>query len=269
MATPLTITGVTRMTNSKVCISAVTDEGEYIRPVITGGIDEYWLRVSEYNEFGEYDPSVIRPFARVELSLADTETTPPHCEDKAFSYNQVVYHGLLNPEQQRELLDQISDPAVSEIFGADIHRHRDSCYVLEGEGERSLGTVKAKDVRFVNVFERNNGFGCRLRFKDENDSYYNLPVTDLSLLYYIGHLHEQKGLAFGTIGAQLQAAFSNADTYIRIGLGRGFYSNPNKPQNRCYLLISGVFTFPDYLDGKCFVDFQYSHDAIYEDEIPF
>jgi len=269
MATTLTITGVTRMTNSRVCISGVTEERKYVRPVITGGIDESWLMVSEYDEFGEYDPSVIRPFAQVELSLADTETTPPHCEDKTLSLYPVGYQSLLTPDQQRELLEDISDPAVSEIFGAEIHRQRESCYVLKGEGERSLGTVKAKDVRFVNVFEKNNGFGCRLRFKDENDDYFNLPVTDLSLLYYIGHLHEQEGLAFGTIGSRLQATFSNADTYIRIGLGRGYHTNPNKAQNRCYLLISGVFTFPDYLDGKFFIDFQYSQHAIYEDEIPF
>ncbi|MGI6627904.1 MAG: hypothetical protein ACOX4K_06115 [Bacillota bacterium] len=49
-----------------------------------------------------------------------------------------------------------------------------------------------------------------------------------------------------------QGILRSADhVFFRIGLARGWSRYPD----RCYLQITGVYTFPDYLDGKCFADF--------------
>jgi hypothetical protein len=40
--------------------------------------------------------------------------------------------------------------------------------------------------------------------------------------------------------------------YLRIGLARGWDEQPD----RCYLQITGIYTFPDYLAGKTFDDFR-------------
>lgn len=42
-----------------------------------------------------------------------------------------------------------------------------------------------------------------------------------------------------------------SDVYLRIGLARGW----DKLPDRCYLQITGIYTFPDYLGGREFVDF--------------
>ena len=269
MTTALTITGVTRMNNSKVCISGVTNDGKYIRPVTLGGIHESWLTISEYNQMGEYEPVFLRPFSKVELELAQTEIKQPHTEDRLIVANQIGYSGLLPKDQREGFLERITDPFVADIFGANIHRHDESCYVLEGEGERSLGTVKASEIKYVSVLENGNGCKCRIRFRDGNGDYYNLPVTDLSLLNYLNHLKNIQGIACGKIGLDLKSFFNNATTYIRIGLGRGYHYNQEKDQNRCYLLISGIYTFPDYLEGRCYSDFEITPDEGGEDEIPF
>jgi hypothetical protein len=43
--------------------------------------------------------------------------------------------------------------------------------------------------------------------------------------------------------------------YLRIGLARHWHPDHEQPKNRCYLQITGVYTFPDYLGGRCFADF--------------
>lgn len=44
---------------------------------------------------------------------------------------------------------------------------------------------------------------------------------------------------------------TSSQVYLRIGLARGWKKYPD----RCFLQITGVYTFPDYLDGKIFADF--------------
>jgi hypothetical protein len=39
-------------------------------------------------------------------------------------------------------------------------------------------------------------------------------------------------------------------------LARGFTGNWRKFPDRCYLQITGIYTFPDYLKGSTFVDFK-------------
>ena len=36
--------------------------------------------------------------------------------------------------------------------------------------------------------------------------------------------------------------------YLRLGLARGWHKYPD----RCYIQITGVYTFPDYLEGHTF-----------------
>ena len=40
-----------------------------------------------------------------------------------------------------------------------------------------------------------------------------------------------------------------AEVYLRLGLARAY------PKNQCYLQVTGVYSFPDYLDGRNFADF--------------
>ncbi|MBC7263779.1 MAG: hypothetical protein H5T64_05395 [Chloroflexi bacterium] len=53
------------------------------------------------------------------------------------------------------------------------------------------------------------------------------------------------------IRAEIKRQLHSATVFLRIGLARGWEKFPN----RCYLQITGVHTFPDYLEGRSFTDF--------------
>jgi hypothetical protein len=44
---------------------------------------------------------------------------------------------------------------------------------------------------------------------------------------------------------------SERAVYLRIGLARGWEKYPD----RCYLQVTGIYSFPDYLGGKTLCDF--------------
>lgn len=48
----------------------------------------------------------------------------------------------------------------------------------------------------------------------------------------------------------LSDILAQRDLLLRVGLARGWAEFPD----RCYLQVTGVCTFPDYLDGRCFAD---------------
>jgi hypothetical protein len=61
--------------------------------------------------------------------------------------------------------------------------------------------------------------------------------------------------------------FKKNTIYLRIGLSRGWQKYPD----RCYLQVNGVFTFPDYLDGKTFLDYapDFGTHSIHETGEPY
>jgi hypothetical protein len=92
-------------------------------------------------------------------------------------------------------------------------------------------------------------------------------VTDLSLRYYVDALRETQHLDCNEIGHRLIQAFQQSRVFLRIGLARNWHPDRDQPQNRCYLQITGVYTFPDYLGGRCFADFRST--PVVDEEIPF
>jgi hypothetical protein len=92
----------------------------------------------------------------------------------------------------------------------------------------------------------------RLQFEDEAGERFQLPVTDLAFRMYLDALVARDGLsppaAARHVGQRLKTA---DDVFLRLGLTRPWEEHPD----RCQLQINGVYTFPDYLDGRCFADF--------------
>ncbi|HHY87799.1 MAG TPA: hypothetical protein GYA06_02595 [Chloroflexi bacterium] len=251
MTTTLIITDVTRMNNQRVCVAAVTMDGQAIRPILPnkGEIQEIWLY--QHNE------AVIRPFARVGLNLLRPNPCPPHTEDWLMDPKFKRFDGLLDEEDRERILEQMTVPCVKEMFHAEIHKPEQGRghYVQLGEGKLSLGTLRPQSIQFVRLYKFKGELKYRLTFVDSTGAVYNLPVTDLSYRYYLDHLRTSQGLRFGQIGFKLYKELNQARTYLRIGLTRGHHPDENQPKNRCYLQVTGVYTFPDYLEGRCFADF--------------
>lgn len=255
METLLTITDVTRMGGERVCVASVNEEGKSIRPVFQfGGIPESWL----YQD----GRCIIRPFAQVSLDLIEQQPQPPHTEDWIIDSNKKVFHQLLDFRQRRRVLQKIIDPCVASIFGTEIFDDH-GFYVLAGEGSRSLGTVFARFIRAVKHRCRDDKWEYRIGFDDCAGHTYWLQVTDLSFRYYVDHLREEENIVCDEIGKQLTRQLRRSAVFLRIGLARGW----NKFPDRCYLQITGVYTFPDYLHGRCFAD--YCPQRAEDIEIPF
>ncbi len=245
MITSLTITDLTRMNGNRVCIAGVTEEGLSIRPKFARRIiTEDWLY--------DHDEAVIRPFARLQLDLLQCQPDPPHTEDWIIRENYRVHEQLLEPPERLILLESILDPDVASIFGAEIQTNP-GFYIREHEGLRSLGTVRARQINFVRHFQRQGGgWEYRIEFTDLAGCGYNLAVTDLAFRYLIDHMREGQKMSTRQIGWHLFQKLREGDVYLRIGLTRPTWQ---KHPHCCFLQINGVYTFPDYLDGRCFADF--------------
>ncbi|MCC6313760.1 MAG: hypothetical protein IT337_07080 [Thermomicrobiales bacterium] len=248
MRTVLTITDLTRMSGRRVCVAGVTSDGACIRPLPQpGDLEEPWLY--------QGDRAVIRPFAVVEMDVTcrDSRAKPPHTEDRIVA-RQYRHVDDLDTVERRDLLCGLSDDgAVEEIFGAHVHGdpEREGVWVSAGSGTRSLGTVRAQHVSGVTYGPKENGGNkYRLSFQDKKQDYFDLSVTDLAFRNYLD-AKARAGAAPITAAKDLgKTLFGAADVYLRVGLARRWDKYPD----RCYLQITGVYSFPDYLDGRCFAD---------------
>jgi hypothetical protein len=158
---------------------------------------------------------------------------------------------LLNPDKRAALLEKIEDRSVANIFGAPIQQNN-GWFITAGHGTRSLGTVQAATIDRVTYAQRPDGrWDYRIAFKDKTSISYRLAVTDLAFGCYLDHSRLTAGLPPEEAASQLTARFQSGPLYLRIGLARGWEKYPD----RCHLQITGVYSFPDYLGGKCFADF--------------
>lgn len=240
----MVITDLTRMKGDRVCIAGVTDDGKTIRPKFAHStITEEWL-------FDRAGKVVIQPFARVRLELMEQDPHPPHTEDWFVRPDVKISEGLLGLVERQDLLRRILDPNVAAIFGAEIY-HENGYFMRGGEGNCSLGTVRVSWLEDVSHRCYDDKWDYRISFTDCAGNAYRLGVTDLAFRYYIDHLREVKGVECDQIGISLARQLQGSTVYLRIGLARGWEKYPD----RCYLQINGVYSFPDYLEERCFADF--------------
>jgi len=244
MLTCLTVTDLTRMQGQRVCVAGYTDADVCVRlDFPTGRLTESWLRIDAQQ--------VIRPFSVVELDLLWPKPKPPHTEDWVVDPERRALRRLLPTAEREALLKRLADDSVESIFGAGIHTGP-GWYVQTGEGQRSLGTIAPSLVREVTFFPNYSGtWDYRLAFDDQAGRSYCLMVTDLAFRYYLDCRRTRERLPHAAAAHQLTEALQKARVYLRIGLARGWVKYPG----RCYLQITGVYSFPDYLGGRCFADF--------------
>jgi hypothetical protein len=242
----LTITDLTRMQGDRVCVAGYLPDNTCVRPVFAkGGLTEDWLHMR-----GQV---AIRPFAIIEFDIQGKPSMPlpPHTEDRIIDTTHRVRRGVLTLEERAEWCAKAEDRDVAAIFGAHIHDD-DGHFVLSGDGARSLGTVRVKRLEEVQFSPGTNGrWQYRLGFIDQSGQYYRLPVTDLAFRTYLAYLRDQRAVPPMSVAHRLTTILQKNPVFLRIGLARGWERHPD----RCYVQITGVYSFPDYLSGRCFADF--------------
>jgi hypothetical protein len=244
MQTWLTITDVTRMHAGKVCIAGVADDGRVIRPIFArDGISEAWL-------YQDQTP-IIRPFARLMFEYIRPRSQPPHTEDWIINPDFKRYDIPLSDVERRALLIKISFPSVRDIFQADIQSNPGR-FLREGQGIRSLGTIKPAKIISSRISDQNGKCDYRLTFTDQTGVEFTLPIVDLTFRYAVDHLRTNGNLSSNLINLFLQAFFERYEVFLRIGVTRPTWV---EHPHCCFLQITAIYTFPDYLDDKCFADF--------------
>lgn len=243
MKKSLIITDVTRMQEGRVCIAGYDEGGNCIRPVLPPpGIHESTLYLHGY--------LIVFPFAVVEYDILHPRSQPPHTEDYQYDPKSVRLVGRLTEGQKQALLGKTLFKSLSEIFEVPIHTDI-GYYVMDGQGPRSLGTIQPRQVIKVFYEEGTEGkWRYRLSFVDGEGTNYRLTITDLAWRYYCDH-QRGEGHTPTEISSRLTSQLKNNYIFLRIGLARGWEKYPD----RCFLQITGVYMFPDYLEGRTFADF--------------
>ncbi len=114
-----------------------------------------------------------------------------------------------------------------------------------------LGTVRPSSIiRAIYAEGPEGAWDYRLMFTDSLGKFYRLKITDMTWHYFCDSLRE-KGQEPPEIASYLTGLLRSRKVYLRIGLARGWKKFPG----RCYLQINGIYTFPDYLEGKIYNDF--------------
>jgi hypothetical protein len=264
----VTVTDVTRMRGTRVCVAGYLQDWTCVRPEPFGrDVDELWL----YNQQGV----LCRPFAQLDLYRLRRQPTihPPHTEDLAVG-ERYEYRGLLGEPERLVMLRHLDDGSVRAIFGAPLQREPDagSFWIDPGTGDRSLGTIRIASIdRLVFGFGVEGKTSYRLSFADASGEHFNLPVTDLSFRAYLDYHCATGHDAPWIVGRQLQRLLNGADeVWLRVGLARP-WQRPGTPAPRCYLQVTGVYSFPDYLGGRCFADFMKPPASVVDpsDDVPF
>ena len=242
MKLSIIITDITRMKGNRICVAGYLPDKTCVRPVTACGLNYDFLK-----EKGEL---IIQPFAIVEFDLQESATlNKPHSEDHVMQSQHRAKCGMLTSSQQDVFLSNTDYIYVENIFGAAIC-HGPGFYIKDGEGERSLGTIGSPNLK--EIYPDSNS-GYRISFNDKCGKDYDLKVTDLSFWKYLDFLIYKLEVRPLDAFKMLKDDLQKAKLYLRIGLARGDW---DKYPGRCYLQITGIYSFPDYLSGLTLADLE-------------
>lgn len=231
------ITDLSRMGGGRVCIFGIDADGTPMRPEISrSGIQESYL----LNEKGQF---IAKPFAEIEFDFIRSLPKPPHIED--WEINKKHAPRLIRnlPENERKkFVEGLLEDSVNEIFGTEIRENRYIDKINQSRCNKSIGTIKVKVVQRVSYSIYEGKYKYRITFSDSNGEIYDLPVTDCAFRKHCDKKRIQKQKCMKSIGDELQQKFNQIEVFLRVGLARPFLLR----ENRCYLQISGIHTFPDY-----------------------
>lgn len=240
----LIITDVTRMGGDRVCIAGVDQQGVPKRPVLPSpGILQKDLYFPRQN--------VIRPSAVIHINLEPKHNCePPHIEDYVWlNVKNSRFVWMLEKHDWKDVLKRTLFSSVSDLFGTPIHNNKN---IQPKSGVRSLGTLKPQSVQgfdFQSVTrESGKRTEYRLSFTDASGQLFkNIPINDLALQAYIDDLFAE-GFSKEFVTYRLLKLLQESEIWLRLGLTRPW-------EGWCWLQVTGIYTFPDYLNGACFADF--------------
>jgi hypothetical protein len=233
------ITDVTRMREGRVCIAGVDKDYSPIRlNVPPPGLLEELLYLDK--------ETIIRPQSVLRVFVEpEPQVTAPHIEDhRWYKLDETQFLRLTTEEKWKHFFEATQYDKVADIFGTSLHERRN---IKAGiSNTRSLGTLKPNHIKKFFLRKLPNEIQIRFSFTDATERTFDVPVTDLNFLSYVTWTHQHSKKSIPYILGQLCQKFQNIEIWLRMGLTRPF-------NNWCWIQVNGIYTFPDYLDGRCFI----------------
>jgi hypothetical protein len=151
-----------------------------------------------------------------------------------------------------QMSTQPSFESVEELFDG----HLEDRKVAPGTNTRSLGTLKGVEVEGLSI---DDGYGkrtYRMNFWDASgEQYCRFPVNDLVFRAFFEE-HISSSISIRQAETQVLSNLRDADRiYLRLGLTRP--TEVGGYDEACWAQVTGVYTFPDYLAGRKFTDFDW------------
>lgn len=244
MRQTLVITDLTQMPiGNQVCVTGINEKGECIRPICDGGFLKDYLYSN--NKIS------IRPRARIGFDFTPAKIEPPHIEDKVFNPNSIVNYGICSDSDWESVLKKTSYTKVKDIYNGFL---QDCSWVKPGSKTRSIATLSSANALNVKLAEWSKKLEYKLSFQDMNDT-FERPISDLAFRELCFKKIIIDKYPSSIFNGELTDLLKKADrVYLRLGLARPWI-RPGTIEPKCYLQVTGIYTFPDYLKGKTFTDF--------------
>lgn len=242
----IVITDLTQMPRGdRVCVVGIDDSNRCVRLIHDAdGVPKSHLYIGS--------ALVIRPRARIRCRLFQVRVDPPHIEDRGFDPASVVDLDLCSDAEWKDVLSTGSFSTVGDIYDGLLHRDQS---VEPGANTRSIGTLSQVAGVRVRLEEGPRRPESRLLFTDSARVTYNAPITDLAFqeLTYAEIRRQNRPLE--AVAEELtKLVMLTRRVYLRIGLARPWTNSVGK--RACWMMVTGIHTFPDYLQGKSFADFE-------------
>ena len=210
----IVINHLTRMQRGFMCVAGIDMEsGNHIRPVVP------WAQLPVKflaRHGGPFDMAM-------EVDIGETVASPqaPETEDHVFDPIVAEVVRVLDPKELWDAVARLARTRLSEIFGNDLTKHRQTCMVELGKGQASLGCLIPRSRTTLFLRERPEKLAeIRMRVQD-GEFDLTLPVTDIRLF---GKDH----VTPDTEAVQRTAAYlaAGGQAILSVGLTRPFASSP-------------------------------------------
>lgn len=248
MRQTIVVTDLTQMKGGNyVCIAGINESGQCMRPVA----EDRERGVSKDSLYYE-SRLIVCPGAKVEFDLYAARLELPHVEDYKFDPNHIVSKGFCSSTEWEDTLRNSSYTVVGEIYDGLLEERK---WVKPGANTRSIATLSGASIVNVQLPEWDGKLRYRLSFKDRTGNLFDCPVSDLTFRELCYKRIKRDSYPRLPVAGELSTLLKNADrVYLRLGLARPFRTTPTT-EPKCYLQVTGIHTFPDYLQGKTFADF--------------
>lgn len=193
------------------------------------------------------------PELKFKFDFHQVPIEPPHIEDLGFDPNSIVYRGLCTDAEWEQVLRDSLFSTVDDIYDGLLQEHR---WVKPRANTKSIGTLSQARITAITLPEWSGKLRYRLSFRDNTGfPYDNIPISDLAFREFSCTEVRKHNRSPATVSQELTSLLTSADRlYLRLGLARPWL-NPNTGKLGCWMQITGIYTFPDYLGGKSFADF--------------